>query len=140
MAITVSGTTITFNDGSTQSTAFTGSSVPAANAVGAVQVMLVTQQTTGSALRLGDNVSGSYVFYCSAGYQPNLGFGFVNNSGQTFNPVNRTTAFTFGGTGGATFTPTSGTWRVMSTGPNLGGWYDGCGTAYVYTSLMMRIA
>lgn len=139
MAITVSGSTITFNDGTTQSTAFTGSSIPAINAVGTIQAMLVTYGTDSSALRLGDTVSGSYVFYASAGYNQGSNFGFVENSGQSFTLYNRTTSFTFTGTGGSTWVPTSGTWRVIGGGVNYGSRNEGCAqTARLI--LLQRIA
>lgn len=138
MTITVGGTTITFNDGTTQSTAFTGSSVPAANAVGALQLMLITKSSAnGNVFILGDTISGSYVFYVSSGYQPVSPYSPINSSGQSFNLVNRTTAFTFAGGGGATYTPTSGTWRVMSAGGSAA--YFGC-DSYASCILVQRIA
>lgn len=74
MAITVSGTSITFNDGTTQTTAGGGApttaqvlNATAGASVGAVGTYAVAVNTTSTARTPGTTVSGSTLYYSSTG-------------------------------------------------------------------------
>jgi hypothetical protein len=68
MAITISGSTLTFNDGTTQTTAATGSSTTA-GAVGTYTMAeAVSQRTPGVIYPVGSTVSGANLIVYEAGY------------------------------------------------------------------------
>ena len=118
MAVTVAGTSITFNDGTVQTTA---GGTPSSGGIGAVQMFWLTRSLS---FFVGDTISGSYLFTPTSstgfgGVKPNYyPFNGINNSGQSFSFYNRTTAFTFvNGGNTVTFSPAAGTWRFVSTAP-----------------------
>jgi hypothetical protein len=112
MPVTVRGTDILFNDGSTQSSAaaspvslFTGS-----GSVGDIGLFYFTQNTT---VGSGGTVSGSFLFRLTGltqGHVGQIGLGLSLVLGGDYR--NRTTAFNISGT---TFSPQGGTWRVLNT-------------------------
>lgn len=136
MAITVSGTTITFNDGSTQSTAVSGSGVPSTlTGVGATNLFAMTSST---AVTVGNTLSGSYLFYIGI---------TVGSVGDVPNPsgnrVNATSTFTTT-FGGATNTATcvgTGTWMCVGFATARGVTHDTCSnTTAMNVSLWRRIS
>ena len=121
MAITVSGTTITFNDATTQTTSAIPSSI---SAVGAV---VSAANTTTSNLLPGNTIAGSSLYY------PSTITGIINSRIYTEGSSSLPTTFTVGlsnkyliggvtkNTNGNTgytvpggHTALSGTWRVLS--------------------------
>jgi hypothetical protein len=107
MATTMSGTTITFNDNSTQTT----SAVYPPTWLGIGSFGLFACSLSGWALP-GDTASGSYLFRQTvAGSYVSLNIFAVYGTG---NVVNTTTAFTpYAGGSGGTMTPNGGTWRSL---------------------------
>jgi hypothetical protein len=105
MAMTMSGTTLTFNDNSTQTT----SAVYPPTWLGIGSFGLFACTLAGWALP-GDTASGSYLFRQTvAGNAIGTNAYVIYGSG---NVVNTTTAFTPTLTGsGGTMTPNGGTWR-----------------------------
>lgn len=136
MAITVSGTTITFNDGSTQSTAASGTGVPSTLlGVGATNMLACSY---GSTISVGSTISGSYLFY----YSTNL-----NNTGNIVqvsgNRVNATSTFSalFGGVSGTATSAGTGTWMCVSYAGMNASNYDNCNSATnMNTSIWRRIS
>lgn len=116
MPITVGGTTITFNDGTTQSTAggspttaqvLTATAGASALAVGTYAVLMNASTTT---CNVGDTIAGSSLRY-------NLPSSTATGRPIGFDPVS---ASCYGGyPGGGTAAP--GTWRAMTRSPGRAG-------------------
>lgn len=136
MAITVSGTTITFNDGSTQSTAASGTGVPSTLlGVGATNILASSYS---SALSVGSTLSGSYLFYYSIN---------INNPGNIIQPsgnrVNATSGFstTFNGAPGTATVVGTGTWMLVGYAGLSACFYDSCNNqTNMNTTLWRRIS
>lgn len=130
MAVTVGGTSITFNDGTTQTTAAGGAPTTAQvlsayggasfGAVGTYAVLSVT--STSAYVNSNGTASGSILRY-----DTNTGYGIAGGTGTSYS-----TSYTaFGGTA------PSGTWKKMG-GASVG-YYDG--DVYLFaTALWLRIA
>jgi len=159
MPITVSGTSITFNDSTTQTTAFTGGGGvtslngqtgavvdTSVNSIGCVMELAVyVQQYT--AYYSNQTVSGSILYYSNAITQYNSAALCFNGSNNG-NPSNQYTAPSSGGALGQVIqraqsgnvgrqppqgmTACSGTWRLMS--PVAAGGTSGYDSCYNYTS------
>jgi len=144
MAITVNGTTITFNDGTTQTTA--GVTAPANGALGSVEWLVCSSSS--SSIYNG-TVSGSNLFYISSlngGTPQNNSFSVGQStglvpSGDRRNASASFTASTLYWTGPAiTYTNLSGTWRAVSfyRHPTF---YDGyANNTYMFAGLFIRIS
>ncbi len=166
MPITVGGTVITFNDGTTQSTAATG--VPAS--ISAVGSIVLAGNNSGSILIAGATAAGSQFFYVtttpylsgpsaywytegslfanpktflvdSGSQQVNIGGGFRQLLGQAL--ILRLTAGNTGFTFPAGLTSLPGTWRVLEPMNARGSWFEGySGETYSYLNFgfIQRIA
>jgi len=135
MAMTMSGTTLTFNDSTTQTTAAGGA--PAHLAVGHVGLFLhtiVAMQIQGNTL------SGGYLYKITSGTPSSRGLGDVH---YFLGHVRDSTAATIS-EGGGTFSNSSGTWRFVgalrTTPPQHT--VDGYGAAYTssYLGMWQRIS
>lgn len=137
MAITVSGTTITFNDGSTQSTAATGTGVPSTlTGVGATNLFAMTYGTT---VTVGSTLSGSYLFYLSFTNTAQGSASVGDVPSPSGNRVNATATFTF--TGGTATSVGTGTWMCVGYTPVRYAQYDNCNAYTVMSvSLWRRIS
>lgn len=135
MAITVSGSTITFNDGSTQSTAASGTGVPSTLlGVGATNLFV---SSSSSSIATGNTLSGSYLFYVSTANGLNT---YVFPS---LNRVNATATFTttFNGATGTAYSVGTGTWMCVGFGASPAASYDSCNNGtYMYSTLWRRIS
>lgn len=157
MPVTVRGGDILFNDGSTQATAaVTGATFTATDAVGSVMVLAYSASylTVSNGRKPGDSISGSLLFRCTsgnggqffAGSSSALNIGGLGNaflvsvSGFPVDLRNRTTAFNVQQTpsGTATWTPCSGTWRVLNNA--LGSYFNGYQDNIFPNMLCIRIA
>lgn len=150
MPVTVRGGDILFNDGSTQAA---GLRFDAADAIGSVMVLnySAAEGTVGNQRKPGDTISGSYLFRCTSGnsglwsasysaQRGNIAMAVVNRSGGN-SAVNLTTAFTANQwpSGTATWSPVSGTWRVLNS--VMGASFDGySGLTYMGSALCIRIS
>ena len=147
MAVTVRGTDILFNDGTTQSTAASSAKFDATDSVGSIMPLHCTYNT---GLNVGSSISGSYLFRRTSGV-PNTSNhasaswgNYLGNLGYAVPPAgdlrNRTSAFSFSGAGTSfTFSPMSGTWRLLIANvlPIFDGYYS---TTQMWTVLAIRIA
>lgn len=151
MAVTVRGTDILFNDGTTQSTAAgTSAKFDASDSIGSVQVLYYSGgpgSTTSTQKKNGDTISGSYLFRstsAAAGYgtgttsATNSAIALLHISGSS--RINQTTAFSSQAypSGTWTATPATGTWRFLSS--CFGAMYDGYSMTLFYGALVIRIA
>ena len=136
MAVTVGGTSITFNDGTTQTTAASGPPTTW-NTVGSVAAFLYTGT---SIIFAGNTVSGSYLFYVSARGSSNIEITpFARTYGTNVLNPGRTTAVSFGSApNNITFTPVGGTWRALGTVSQ--NYTDVCGNAIPASGLFVRTA
>lgn len=127
MAVTVSGTSITFNDATVQTTAASTPST-AFGDVGTYAVLLITVNTN---LATGATIAGSSLRYNYTGNSSNS-FGAPFVGGRSRSSVN----YDGGGTA------LSGTWRKLSTGPTYIFRDLGCGlVAYDWVNaLYVRIS
>jgi hypothetical protein len=114
MAVTVRGTDILFNDGTTQNTA-PSTPISTFTGTGTVGDIAIALCTTASSVTPGGTVSGANLFRISSLNMSNNTGGQLANSFQSATPGgdfrNKTAAFTLGRTN---FSPMSGTWRVLS--------------------------
>lgn len=128
MAVTVSGTSITFNDASVQTTAAGG--VPAFLGVGSVLILYNFARTS--------YTTGATVNAANTGYPSGVtptNFTFNYSTGRTGNTTSPGPA----PAGNLSTTAVTGTWRVASGAPQ--GYYDPCGnTSYAFPFLAVRIA
>jgi len=115
MAVTVSGTQVTFNDSSVQTTAFLG--VPANLAVGSSVIMY---NFTNSQIIPGDTPTTA-----SIGYPTSTGNSFTMFS-VTFRAGNQTTPGPSNSAGYPNTTAPSGTWRAISQAKER--FFNGCET------------
>lgn len=130
MAITTSGTSITFNDATTQTTAYTGpSGVTSAVAGNGVAVSGATGAVTFSASAPGFNTVGSYTLalYINVSGYTYLG---TNYAGSVINYEN-----SFYNNTPQSQSTLSGTWKFMG---QRSGW--GCSYGSPYTQLICRVA
>jgi hypothetical protein len=153
MAITVSGTTITFNDATTQSTT---ALPPSLDAIGSVLVAVIN---TTSLVLPGNTIAGSNAYYPNAAVYnvTTSGFGTVTPSGDNSSSwrgpeggfsmdLGRSTKGNSGNTGFVLpqgYTALSGTWRVLwPSRPRLSLYDSGYNitTSYMYATLIQRIA
>ena len=136
MAITVSGTTITFNDATTQTTAATGVTTTL-DAIGSVAMFWSSRSIVTAA---GSNISGSYLFRCTAAGSGNTlsairNIGTEIPAGQWSAALDRTTAVTANGT---TLTPNSGTWKCLTFLP--AAYFLSCVGNFYIPVLAVRVA
>lgn len=148
MPVTVRGTDILFNDGSTQAA---GLRFDAADAIGSVMILRYTANN--NPRKPGDTVSGSYLFRVTSGgaglYSGGAGASTISDvtgtpifpSPASTNVINRTTAFTAAQfpSGSATWSPVSGTWRVLNSLGNAAR-DDYTGLTYLPSVLCIRIS
>lgn len=102
MAVTVGGTSITFNDATVQTTAFTTATVltaVAGGSAGAVGTYMWGRSTTAANVAFGSTVAGSTLLPCGAAYSVGVTAG-CGGSGSIYFPPSGPTA-------------QSGTWRNM---------------------------
>lgn len=132
MAVTVGGTAITFNDGTTQTTAAGGA--PAFGAIGSVQALMIRANTdlaTNSTIA-GSSLSYNYTATANASVPEIMG-GNYTPLGSCRQQVNNSS-----NTSG---TALSGTWRRLDTGRIYGSYGTCCGTAYNWgIGLFIRIS
>ena len=133
MAVTVRGTDILFNDGTTQSSA--GMAVP--SSITSIGGHIVAIRTTTNNMTLGGTISGSYLFYAS-----NVGGNadsFFSYTSVPFNIQNRTTAYSHNN---VTYVPIGvGTWMMVAGAAYHPGCIsDGYGNYLQYTALWRRIS
>lgn len=129
MAVTVSGTSITFNDGTVQTTAATGASTDFGS-VGSYAVLMMAANTN---LSTGSTIAGSSLRYNATANQSQS-----SNATVPFTAIRfRSNSSSFDGGG----TALAGTWRKMSTGATFIV-FPGCGvTDYQwYQALYVRIS
>ena len=130
MPITVSGTSITFNDSTTQTTAFTGGGVTSLNG------------QTGAITNTSYNAIGSYVaaFLLGGSTSASAGGTYAGSSLRNRTNGNENTPFSVYNFQGETYANLgqSGTWRAMAPSRNSNVGCDGnyvvCGTLYVRIS------
>ena len=163
MPITVSGTTITFNDATTQTTAFTGGGgVTSLNgqtgaitntsldAIGSV-ILAAVNTTTG--LKPGDTIAGSSLYYPNTVINSAAGNAFYNSASGT-----PSTTWFLGGSGYYTRrqnsgntgwqAPTgsstlSGTWRIMGQAVLRFSTFDSCSSttsSVLFQTLVVRVS
>lgn len=113
MTITVSGTTLTFNDSTTMTTAATGTVTSVATGNGLTGGTITTSGTisldvyTGSAFNFTSYSIGSYLFLSQISGNPNL-----NATTALFTPTTVNPSFGyFGASAGSGSVAISGTWR-----------------------------
>lgn len=125
MPVTVRGTDILFNDGTTQSTAAAVST--AFDGVGSYAILMMAANTN---LATGGTIAGSSLRYDSSQSQD------LKNTGTPFYALYRNAAgnstYTFGGSA------VSGTWRKMSPGSTY--FVDGYGIVWRGFALYVRIS
>ena len=130
MALTMSGTTLTFNDSTTQTTAAGGA--PAHLAIGHVGILMHTITTI---QYQGNTISGGYLYKITSGTTSQRGLGDVHYfSGHQRNSTAATLTLDL-----ATFSNSSGTWRFVG-GMQSGvpqHTVDGYGAAFTSTYLAM---
>ena len=102
----MSGTTLTFNDNSTQTTSAVYP--PTWLGVGSIAILACT---IGAFAMPGDTQSGSYLFRQTAVGTALATAGYIAYG--TGNVVNATTAFNMQGGSGSTMSPVGGTWRSL---------------------------
>jgi hypothetical protein len=130
MAMTMSGTTLTFNDSTTQTTAAGGA--PAHLAIGHVGLL---QHTITTVQYQGNTLSGGYLYKITSGTTSPRSLGEVHYfAGHVRNSTAATLTLD-----SATFSNSSGTWRFVggmrSTEPQHT--VDGYGAAFTSTFLTM---
>lgn len=127
MASTLNGTGITFSDSST---------IASGSAFGAIGTVGTFYNTNASAISPNGTVSGSYLFYQSAGTTYVI---VDQNLDVSFNPINRTTAFTWNGSN--TFSPIgAGTWRMIAAGRTRAPSWSGCVGFIYFPVLYVRVS
>ena len=148
MAMTMSGTTLTFNDSTTQSTA-AGSTT-----FGAIGTVAQVGNFSASVLKPNDTIAGSSLAYVSGTVLQNgtgtlylSGYNYTNPGKWIFSPLidhywnregtnyNGTQFSDVVGSGASTL---SGTWRVIG-GPVLSKRYETAYDGYAYTSYIQNI-
>lgn len=137
MALTLSGTTLTFNDSTTQSTAAGG--VPAHLAIGHVGLMLHTLNTKTFP---GNNQSGGYLYKLTSGVPSPRGIGDATYfQGHVVNSTAATINFMYNV---GTSSNSAGTWRYVGAYDYIvtQATTDAYGTALTssYQSLWQRIS
>jgi hypothetical protein len=129
MAITVSGTSITFNDATVQSTAASAPST----AFGAIGTYAVLMNAVNSNLANGATIAGSSLRYDNAVLY--TGFNIYNSPFVA--AYSRYNTNSYGGGG----TAPSGTWRKVSTGPTYLATSSCCVPVYIWgNALYVRIS
>jgi hypothetical protein len=129
MPVSLRNADILFNDSSTQASAVRTS---ADDTIGSVMML---HSSSGSNLRPGDTIAGSFLFRVTAGGAGTPPFGGLNSAafGVGGTGINRTTTMSgFGNTA----TPSSGTWRLLSMLGTASVVSDGYGTATIFPPVL----
>ena len=131
MAITVSGTSITFNDATVQTTAATGLPSTYSGVGSTIHAVYFATAVTAP----GGTVSGSYLFYLNQ----NVGNPFSGGPSVAGNRLNATSNFSAGGY--TYITIGAGTWMNVGTSSFAPATYDSCANVtYPLVVVVRRIS